>query len=237
MSLKRIIPIDIYEDFGNDDLAADLYIRLLINAKSEDMELPNKRMSLKRGQVIFRTREYAKKLRSSVGATHRALVRLQKEYGRVNTEWNSKWNSKTSPGFTIVSILSFDKFIRLEQQVEQQVNIERRVKEPKKSDESKYYGNEILRLFEESVRRANGGVLPTTKSERLRRNAYWNVLQLLGVKNGMKTKQDLPKGTATGINDFVVWLRNEYHDKGYTIQTVDKLKEKVHFYKQNIINP
>lgn len=98
------------------------------------------------------------------------------------------------------------------------------------------YGNEIMTAFEESVRKANGGILPTSKSERIRRRGYWNMLQMLGIKAGMKKKVDIPPGLAGGINDFVVWLRGEYANKGYVLQTTDKLKEKVHYYRQNVIN-
>lgn len=115
MGWKQPIDTDIYEWFGDDHLARDLFNHLIMHSKNKDMVEPKyfkgKPYLLKRGQVIFGRNKYAKLLRSSASGTRNALLRLTKVYSRVT--------SKSTPDYTIINILDYDNLIRFEQALEQ----------------------------------------------------------------------------------------------------------------------
>jgi len=112
MSWKQPIPTDIYDIFGDDHLARDLYIHLLLRSQNSDMEHPKhykgKPYQLKRGQAIFGRNEYSKLLRCSGSGLRHALDRLEKRYSRVT--------SKPSPDHTVITILDYDFIIEMDKQ-------------------------------------------------------------------------------------------------------------------------
>jgi len=108
---KQPIDLQVYVWFGDDHLARDLFIHLLLRAKNKDMENPEhfkgKPFLLKRGQTIFGRNEYAEKLRCSPSGTRNALVRLEKVYSKVT--------SKSNTDFTVITILNYDDLVCMEQ--------------------------------------------------------------------------------------------------------------------------
>jgi len=118
MGWKQPIDTDVYLWFGDDHLARDLFIHLLLKARNNDMEFPEhykgKPFLLKRGQVIFGQNEYGRKLRCSPIGAYKALKRLEKVLSRVI--------SKPTPDYTIITILNFDDIVGMEYAKEQAGN-------------------------------------------------------------------------------------------------------------------
>jgi hypothetical protein len=123
MSWKQPIPVTIFEAFGKDHLARDLFIHLLLRARAEDMDdygyYEGKPYKLKRGQVIMGQNEYAVKLRSSGSNVWRACVRL------VNRVDHYKVNKQASYNYSIISILFYDDLTKMNKQLNKQLNKQR----------------------------------------------------------------------------------------------------------------
>lgn len=105
MTWKVPIPQDVYEWFGDDHLAANLFVRLLILARTTDMEKPsfyNKRpYQLKRGQVLFGRNAWARFLGASPMGASNALERVSRVSPVLAT--------KVAGQFTIVSVQKYDE--------------------------------------------------------------------------------------------------------------------------------
>lgn len=118
MSWKQPIDTDVYRWFGDDHLARDLFIHLLLRARNKDMEhsehYKKKPYQLKRGQVIFGRNEFAKLLRGTGSGTYKALHRLSSVYSKVT--------SKSNSDYTVITILNFDELVCMEQPKKQQSN-------------------------------------------------------------------------------------------------------------------
>lgn len=118
MGWKQPIDTDIYKWFGDDHLARDLFIHLLLKARNKDMLTPEyykkKPFKLNRGQVIFGRNEYSEKLRVSPMTAKHALDRLEK--------WYKKLASKSTSDFTVITILNFNDLVGLEQATIQAVS-------------------------------------------------------------------------------------------------------------------
>lgn len=89
--------------------------------------------------------------------------------------------------------------------------------------------NEIVDTFLDYIREYNGGLSPVDRTEKLRRQRAWNCLQKLGVRNGMKTKEDLPIETRERINSFFKWLKH----KGYKIEKMTSLQLHLNNFLEN----
>ena len=111
MGWKQPIDTDIYDWFGDDHLARDLFIHLLLKAQNSDMTSPkrykNKPFILMRGEVIFGREQYKQRLRCSGTGLYKALQRLKKVFGKVTT--------KPSSDYTIITILNYDKLVDTKQ--------------------------------------------------------------------------------------------------------------------------
>lgn len=111
MNWKVPISSGIYESFGNDHLARDLFIHLLLKTRNSDMVEPEfyygKPYILKRGQVIFGKKAYSEKLRCSAGAVLNALYRLTKRQDE------HQILVEPSNDYTVVTITSYDKLVKM----------------------------------------------------------------------------------------------------------------------------
>jgi len=118
------IPISsgIYESFGSDHLARDLFIHLLLRTRNSDMTEPEfycgKPYVLKRGQVIFGKKAYSEKLRCSATATLNALFRLS------NRQDEHQISLVPSHDYTVVTLIFYDKLIKMTGNVSTKVNSE-----------------------------------------------------------------------------------------------------------------
>ena len=110
MSWKQIIPTSVYEDFGNDYAAMNIYIHGLLRARSEDMQKPEyykgKPYILKRGQFIYGRNEFAKYVNMSPSGTDKALMRIQ--------EVTSKITIERTKDYSIITILNYDEVTSIE---------------------------------------------------------------------------------------------------------------------------
>lgn len=117
MKWKQPIDTGIYEEFGDDTAAMNLFIHLLLRSQNEDMTQPliykGKPYQLQRGQTIFGRNEYAKLINLSPSGTRRALQRLEKVYSKVT--------SKSDENFTIVNILNYNAIIQMDKQSNKRV--------------------------------------------------------------------------------------------------------------------
>lgn len=148
MGWKQPIDTDIYEWFGEDNLARNLFIHLLLKARNKDMDNPQyykkKPYKLKRGQVIFGRREYAKLICAAPSSSRNALERLIKVYSKVT--------SKSNSDYTVINILNFDELVGLEPANKpasnQQVTSDEPAKDTnKKEDLSLFFNSASLKDF------------------------------------------------------------------------------------------
>ncbi len=117
MTWKQPIPTSIYEEFGSDYAAMNLYIHGLLRARTEDMEqdgfYKGKRYRLKRGQFIYGRNEFSKYINLSPSGTDKALIRIQKVTSKVTIE--------RTADYSIVTILNYDDITNLNKQSDKQV--------------------------------------------------------------------------------------------------------------------
>lgn len=120
MNWKVPISSGIYESFGNDNLARDLFIHLLLRTRNSDMIEPEfyygKPYILKKGQVIFGKKVYSEKLRCSAGAVLNALCRLTKRQDE------HQIIVEPSNDYTVVTIISYDKLVKMISEVSTKVS-------------------------------------------------------------------------------------------------------------------
>lgn len=149
MGWKQPIDTDVLSWFGDDHLARDLFIHLLLRARNEDMEKPamyqGKLYQLKRGQVIFGRNEFSKRLRASPSGTSKALLRIAKVWCKVTCE--------VSKNYTVITILNYDDLVLGNKQKNKQVT-----SKPRKSDTNQNVDKSGK--SEKNVLIANGSVNP-----------------------------------------------------------------------------
>lgn len=157
---RQPIPVIAYKIFGEDYLALDLFIHLLLHTRNEDMQqeewYEGKSYRLKRGQVLFGKKKYAKRLRCSPSGVYKVLLRLQHRYGLVDTT--------ASSNFTIVTWHSYDEITSMSTASGQQEDREKTASGTKKNVKSEKIENrpqwveEILKWLSknETIRNPNG---------------------------------------------------------------------------------
>lgn len=132
MSWKQPIPTDLYEIFGDDYAAMNLYIHALLHARNEDMQTPlffnSKPYLLKKGQFLYGRNQYARYIGLSPSGTDRALMRLQKVYSKVTCE--------RSKNYSIGTVLEYNSEIKMNKQMDKQRTSREQAENTNKSVES-----------------------------------------------------------------------------------------------------
>lgn len=111
MEWKVPISSTIYEAFGKDHLARDLFIHMLLKTRNKDMTKTDyyfgKPYLLKKGQLIFGRRAYAEKLRSKPTTVVDALRRL------TNRQDDHQIIAYPTHNFTIVTLIFYNKLVKM----------------------------------------------------------------------------------------------------------------------------
>ena len=226
--------------------ALHVWIECLLRACHEPKEFYSKRelIKLKPGQFLMGRDEFGKSIGMS-GSTAFYWLKRFKADTMIDTY------SVSGKG-TVVTIMQWSEYQRVDTQVDKEKtrdehgmntnnnvnngnNTLTKVNGPQKTVETKpvKFGNEILNDFMEYVRENNNEILPMDSTLPRTRQGYWNILQRLGVRNGMKLKADIPPDVKRRINRFGNWFVSEKASKGYTVENIQKLKTIVNNFLEN----
>lgn len=120
MYWKTPISSRIFEAFGDDHLARDLFLHLYIRARNKDMIAPGfyegKPYLLKRGQVIFGKKKYSENLRCAPNTAIYALKRISERQDEHQIKINSNNN------YTIVTLIHYDSLISMKSSMDTNLN-------------------------------------------------------------------------------------------------------------------
>ena len=116
MSWKQPLSVDLEKDFGEDTECFILMVLLIIKAANSEgvMNSGNTVHTIRRGEVVFGRKAWAKYFGGSEFKAKRTLERLQNMHNKVHIKITNK--------YTLVELLNYDSLVSLAQDNAQQTN-------------------------------------------------------------------------------------------------------------------